>query len=71
MAPPEIAADLVDSGIVLTGGGALRPGLAERMSEVVRIPVRVADDPTLAVVRGIAHVLDQLRWLRRAAVPAR
>lgn len=71
MAPPEIAADLVDSGIVLTGGGALRPGLAERMSDVVRIPVRVADDPTLAVVRGIAHVLDQLRWLRRAAVPAR
>ena len=71
MAPPEIAADLVDNGIVLTGGGALRPGLAERMSEVVRIPVRVADDPTLAVVRGIAHVLDQLRWLRRAAVPAR
>jgi rod shape-determining protein MreB len=56
-APPEIMADLLDSGLCLTGGGSLLNGLPERLSEEFRIRVWRADDPLTCVVRGAAAIL--------------
>jgi len=62
--PPEIAADLVDTGIVLTGGGVLLRGLDEVIANEIKLPVAVASDPITAVARGIGHILEQLDLLR-------
>jgi rod shape-determining protein MreB len=60
---PELVADLVDNGIVLTGGGALLRGLDLYLSEQLNVPVRVADDPLTTVARGTAICLDHLaQW---------
>lgn len=60
---PELVADLADSGLVLTGGGALLRGLDLLMNEQLGIPVRVADDPLTTVARGTAICLEHLaRW---------
>jgi rod shape-determining protein MreB len=56
-APPEIMADLLDSGLCLTGGGSLLNGLPERLSEEFHIRVWRADDPLTCVVRGAAAIL--------------
>jgi rod shape-determining protein MreB len=56
--PPEVAADLLESGIVLTGGGAQLPGLSERLSQAVGLEVRLADSPTLAAVLGAGQMLQ-------------
>ena len=65
MAPPQIAADLTERGFVLTGGGALLPGLDKRLAEATGFPVRVADDPAHAVIRGVGRILDELRCLSK------
>ncbi len=57
---PELVADLVDNGIVLTGGGALLRGLDLLMSEQLGVPVRVAEDPLTTVARGTAICLEHL-----------
>ena len=57
--------DLAETGIVLTGGGALTAGLATAVSEALNCPVRVADKPQLAVIHGVAQVLPQLDFLQR------
>ena len=62
--PPEFAIDIVDRGIVLTGGGALLPGLPELIHRRTNLPVRVADDPLTCVVRGTAAILDDLERYR-------
>jgi rod shape-determining protein MreB len=59
-APPEIAADLVDTGVIMVGGGALLYGLAEAVSHTLGIPARVGDDPLTAVARGTGIFLDKL-----------
>ncbi|HVS10227.1 MAG TPA: rod shape-determining protein [Planctomycetota bacterium] len=59
-APPEISADLVDSGATLVGGGAMLLGIAEAVSDYLGIPARVADDPITAVARGTGVFLDKL-----------
>jgi rod shape-determining protein MreB len=59
-APPEIAADLVDTGVTLVGGGALLLGMSEAISDYLGIPVRVADDPLTAVARGCGVFLEKL-----------
>jgi rod shape-determining protein MreB len=56
--PPELVADLMESGIALAGGGALLQGLAERLSEETKIRVYVADDPLTCVARGAGLVLE-------------
>jgi len=66
--PPEIAADIVDRGIVLAGGGALLRGLDALVREKTGLPVTVADDPLTAVVRGVGRMLDDLDLLRRVAI---
>jgi rod shape-determining protein MreB len=67
--PPELAADLIDHGIVMAGGGALLKGLDKLISEETGLPVHVADDPVTAVVQGTGKVLDNPRLLREVTVP--
>jgi rod shape-determining protein MreB len=57
--PPELAGDIVDRGITMTGGGALIRGLDRRVSERTNLPVLIDEDPLTSVVRGTAMVLDQ------------
>jgi rod shape-determining protein MreB len=66
--PPELAADIVDRGIVLAGGGALLKGLDDLIREQTGVPVIVPDDPLTAVVRGCGLMLDKLDMLRRVAL---
>jgi rod shape-determining protein MreB len=66
--PPELAADIVDRGIVLAGGGALLRGLDVLIREKTGLPVVVADDPLTAVVMGVGRMLDDLDLLRRVAI---
>tara|TARA_Y200000002_G_scaffold204682_1_gene168872 strand:- start:1094 stop:2140 length:1047 start_codon:yes stop_codon:yes gene_type:complete len=58
--PPELAADIEEKGIVLTGGGALLNGLDQLISEETRLPVFVAEDPLTCVARGGGEVLEKL-----------
>jgi len=66
--PPELAADIVDRGIVLTGGGALLRGLDERIRQETGLPVSVAEDPLTCVVMGTAKAMSEMDFLRRVAV---
>jgi rod shape-determining protein MreB len=66
--PPELAADIVDRGIVLAGGGALLRGLDLLIREETGLPVIVAEDPLTAVVRGVGKMLDEIDLLRRVAI---
>src|SRR3989338_2006574 len=63
--PPELAADLIDHGIVMAGGGALLRGLDKRIAEETGLPVHVADDPLTAVVLGTGATLDMPPAMRR------
>jgi rod shape-determining protein MreB and related proteins len=66
--PPELAADIVDRGIVLAGGGALLRGLDALIKQETSLPVIVAEDPLTAVVHGVGKMLDELELLRRIAL---
>ena len=66
--PPEIAADMVDSGIVLTGGGALLRGLDEIIHKETHLPVTIARDPLTCVVRGLGALLEDIKLLERVAL---
>jgi len=58
--PPELSADILDRGMMLSGGGALLKGLDERLRLETNLPVHVAEDPLTAVVRGTGKVLEDL-----------
>ncbi|NDI34787.1 rod shape-determining protein MreB [Chengkuizengella sediminis] len=58
--PPELAADIIDRGIILTGGGAMLHGLDVLMAEELKVPVLIADDPMGCVVKGTGIMLDNL-----------
>ncbi len=66
--PPELAADIVDRGIVLAGGGALLRGLDILIREETGLPVVVPDDPLTAVARGVGKMLDELELLKKIAI---
>lgn len=66
--PPELAADIVDRGIVLTGGGALLRGLDLLLREETSLPITVVDDPLSAVVIGSGKALDSLDILREVTI---
>ena len=63
---PELVADLADTGLVLTGGGALLRGLASFMNEQLGIPVRVDEDPLTSVARGAAICVEHLSHWRHS-----
>ncbi|MCK4460913.1 MAG: rod shape-determining protein [candidate division Zixibacteria bacterium] len=56
--PPELASDILERGIILTGGGALLRGLDKRLRQETNLPVNIADDPLTCVVRGTGKVLE-------------
>lgn len=66
--PPELAADIVDKGIVLAGGGALLKGLDSLIKKETALPVVVAEDPLTAVVRGVGKMLDEFELLKKIAL---
>jgi len=59
--PPELASDILDRGIILTGGGSLLNGLDQIIRERTNIPVNVSEDPLLSVVKGTGMVLENVR----------
>ena len=63
--PPELSADIVDRGIVLTGGGALLRNLDKRLTAETGLPVSVADDPLTSVVLGAGKMLSDFALLKR------
>jgi rod shape-determining protein MreB len=66
--PPELSADIVDKGIVLTGGGALLKNLDVLLREETGLPVMVCDDPVSAVVLGSGKTLDHIELLKKVTV---
>ncbi|MCR4942788.1 MAG: rod shape-determining protein [Campylobacter sp.] len=62
--PPDLAGDIVENGVVLTGGGALIRGLDKYLSEIVKLPVSVADEPLLAVAVGTGKALEEISLLQ-------
>ena len=66
--PPELAADIVDKGIVLAGGGALIRNLDLLLKEETGLPIMIAEDPLSAVVIGSGKALDQIDVLDNVAM---
>ena len=69
--PPELAADLIEKGIVLTGGGALLKNLDKILSQETNMPVYITDDPLECVVRGTGKVLEELERLKPVLINSR
>ena len=65
MMPPDLAADIVENGVVLTGGGALIRGIDKYLSDIVKLPVFVADEPLLAVAKGTGKALEEIGYLKQ------
>lgn len=63
--PPEVASDILDRGIILTGGGALLRGLDKRIRDETNLPVHVAEDPLTCVVRGTGKILESISSYRK------
>ncbi len=68
--PPELSADIMDKGIVLTGGGALLDGFAELVTTETGIPAHVADDPVSCVALGTGKVLESIDLVRQSVIVA-
>jgi len=66
--PPELSADIVDSGIVLTGGGALLKNLDKLLREETGLPIMIADDPLSTVALGVGKTLDSVEILKQIAI---
>jgi len=66
--PPELAADIVDKGIILTGGGALLKNIDVLLREETGLPVMVSDDPISAVVLGSGKTLDHIELLKEVTI---
>lgn len=62
--PPELASDIVDRGIIMTGGGALLNGLDKLLAEITQVPCNLADDPVSCVAMGTGRALDHIEVLR-------
>ncbi len=69
--PPELSSDILDRGIMLSGGGALLRGLDERLRLETNLPVHVAEDPLTAVVRGTGRVLENLLQYSKVLIKSR
>ena len=62
--PPELAGDIIDRGIVLTGGGSLLKGLDARLRDETALPIVTVDDPLTSVVQGVGKTLEEDSLLR-------
>ncbi len=69
--PPELASDILDRGIILTGGGALLRGLDKRIRQETNLPVIVADDPLTCVARGTGAVLENMTKFSKVLIRSR
>jgi rod shape-determining protein MreB len=69
--PPELASDILDRGIILTGGGALLRGLDKRIQQETNLPVIIAEDPLTCVVRGCGTVLDNMMKYETVVIRSR
>lgn len=69
--PPELAGDIMDRGIVLTGGGALLPGLDDLVREETGMPVHVAEDPLTSVAKGAGRCVEEFEALQQVLVSER
>lgn len=69
--PPELAADIMDRGIVMAGGGSLLFGLDKLIREETGMPVHLADDPLSAVAVGTGKVLENINVLKRVLIPSK
>lgn len=63
--PPDLAGDIVENGVVLTGGGALIRGFDKYLADIVKLPVFVADEPLLAVAKGTGKALEEIQLLQQ------
>ncbi len=68
--PPELIADVYDSGIILTGGSSLLNGIDKIISDSLKIPVRIAEDPLTTVARGTGMLLDNPDLLKQIRLPS-
>jgi rod shape-determining protein MreB len=66
--PPELSADIIDRGIILTGGGSLLKNLDKRIREETKLPVFISEDPLTTVVLGAGKMLDDLELLRKVSL---
>jgi len=66
--PPELSADIIDRGIVLTGGGALLKNLDKRLREETQLPVFITEDPLTTVVLGAGKMLDDIDLLKKISI---
>jgi len=66
--PPELAGDIIDCGIVLTGGGSMLWGMDTRLREETGLPIITVDDPLTSVVLGVGKILEELDLLRKVSV---
>ena len=66
--PPELSADIMDKGIVLSGGGSLLRGLDQRLRNETGLPVVLAEDPLSSVVLGTGRVLEEIDLLRKVSI---
>jgi len=62
--PPELASDIIDTGIVLSGGGALLKNLDLLIEKITQVPVHITDNPMTAVAEGAGRALDELALLK-------
>jgi rod shape-determining protein MreB len=69
--PPELSADILDRGVMLSGGGALLKGLDERLRLETSLPVHVAEDPLTAVVRGTGKILENINRYQNVLIKSR
>ena len=65
--PPELAGDIIDRGVVVTGGGAMLPGLATRFQEETNLPMNIVNDPLTSVVLGVGKVLDKIELFKKVS----
>ena len=69
--PPELAGDIIEKGIVLTGGGALLDGFTRFLTQETGVPFYLAEDPITCVVRGTAKVLENMAQLSESLISSR
>ena len=67
--PPELSADIMDKGIIMTGGGSMLRGFDERLRQETNLPVNVIDEPLIAVCKGTARNLEDLDKYRKVLLP--